>query len=417
MLQNWAGNQKFGSKIVKFPSSLSDLSNILGQKLPYSIIGKNRSFTPLRKQEVTLISLENIPASILIDFENLSCVIPANVSLIQVARHLESFGLSLLNYPSSLDFNIIGALLTGSHGSGATNGILASQVLSYKFMDTHGGVHSRIQNHENSSGILVDGWINVLLETEFRIMEVTKFKRARMGNLSCSDLLNTGKDLILKGYSTSINLGIQDETRNQLWIKEASAVFDQALRDVFEISPRLRVGTAKSPGQTLAFDNSLIESGTPAEMIPHFGFAPLPEFGDELQSEYFFDLADFEQVIYAFLRFRKDISEHCRTIELRTISADEIHLSPAFGRRTLAFHITWRNSPKKISSLLRLVQKEFRLSGLTNYRVHVGKLFDFDELALTEKIELDSRIFRLNFNSGFIQEWISTQFKPVVRGS
>ncbi len=414
-MQNWAGNQKFGSNIVNFPSSLSDLSNILGQNKPYSIIGKNRSFTPLRRRDVTLISLENLPGSISIDFENLSCVIPANVSLIQVARHLESFGLSLLNYPSSLDFNTIGALLTGSHGSGATNGILASQVLNYKFMDTSGGVHSRVQNRENSSGILVDGWVNVLLEAEFRIMEARKFKRARMGNLLYSDITNIGKHLILKGYSTSINLGIHDETRNQLWIKEASAVFDQVLRDLFEISPRLKVGAAKSPGQTMTFDSSWIESGTPAEMIPHFGFAPLPEFGDELQSEYFFDLADFEQVIYAFLRFRKDISELCRTIELRTISSDEINFSPAFGRRTLAFHITWRNSPKKIPSLLRLVQKEFRLAGLTNYRVHVGKLFDFDELALIEKIELDSRIFRFDFNSDFIQEWKRTQFKPVVR--
>ena len=42
---------------------------------------------------------------------------------------------------------------------------------------------------------------------------------------------------------------------------------------------------------------------------------------------------------------------------MRTLAADDLWLSGAYGRDTLAIHFTWRNSPEAVAALLPAIEE------------------------------------------------------------
>ena len=60
--------------------------------------------------------------------------------------------------------------------------------------------------------------------------------------------------------------------------------------------------------------------------------------------------------------------------ELRTIAADEIWLSGAYQRDTVAIHFTW----KKVDAIYSVIQKVEDALRPFNYRPHWGKVFTAD---------------------------------------
>ena len=61
--------------------------------------------------------------------------------------------------------------------------------------------------------------------------------------------------------------------------------------------------------------------------------------------------------------------------ELRTIAADDLWLSGAFGRATLGIHFTWRQREDDVRALLPRIEAALAPFGS---RAHWGKLFTAD---------------------------------------
>jgi len=97
-----------------------------------------------------------------------------------------------------------------------------------------------------------------------------------------------------------------------------------------------------------------------------------PSSGAELQSEYFVPLADGFNAIRAVEELRGRITPHLFITELRTIAADDLWLSMAYARESLAIHFTWRPEPDAVFSLLPLIEAQLAPFAA---RPHWGKLF------------------------------------------
>jgi len=97
-----------------------------------------------------------------------------------------------------------------------------------------------------------------------------------------------------------------------------------------------------------------------------------PSSGEELQTEYFVPRADAYKAIRAVETLRDKITPHLLTTELRTIAADDLWLSMAYQRDSLAIHFTWKRQWPEVQKILPLI--EAQLAPFTP-RPHWAKLF------------------------------------------
>jgi xylitol oxidase len=111
------------------------------------------------------------------------------------------------------------------------------------------------------------------------------------------------------------------------------------------------------------------------ERLPHFRLSAAPSAGDELQTEYLLPRASAADAIVALEPLRDRLAELLQVSEIRTVAADDLWLSPAYGRPTMAIHFTWRPDEGAVRALLPDVEGALRPF---EPRPHWGKLFTMD---------------------------------------
>ena len=117
------------------------------------------------------------------------------------------------------------------------------------------------------------------------------------------------------------------------------------------------------------------------ERLPHFKMNFTPSSGAELQTEYFVPRSQAYQAILAVEKLRDQITPHLFITELRTIAADELWMSMAYQRESLAIHFTWK--PEMAAVLNVLPHIEATLAPF-NARPHWAKVFTTPKQRLEE---------------------------------
>jgi len=91
-----------------------------------------------------------------------------------------------------------------------------------------------------------------------------------------------------------------------------------------------------------------------------------------LQSEYFIPFEHGYEAIRAIETLRDQITPHLFITELRAVAGDELWMSMAYQRPSLAIHFTWK---PEIAAVMKLLpQIEAKLAPF-QARPHWGKLF------------------------------------------
>lgn len=145
------------------------------------------------------------------------------------------------------------------------------------------------------------------------------------------------------------------------------------------------------------------------ERLPHFRPGTIASAGNELQSEYFVPRESALEAVLAVERLRDQISPHLFISEIRTIAADELWMSTAYGRPSVAIHFTWKKDLPAVQSLLPVIEKE-----LSKFqpRPHWGKLFTLPPSVLQsryEKLDAFRRIATTSDPTGkFRNEYLNT---------
>ena len=94
-------------------------------------------------------------------------------------------------------------------------------------------------------------------------------------------------------------------------------------------------------------------AGPWSQRLPHFRLDATPSNGDEIQSEYFVDRAARGRGPGGGAPPRRGrITPLLLVSEIRAVAADQLWLSGAYGRDTLAIHFTWRNRPAEVDAVV-----------------------------------------------------------------
>ncbi len=131
----------------------------------------------------------------------------------------------------------------------------------------------------------------------------------------------------------------------------------------------------RHPVPGVATEATTEQAGVPGpwfERLPHFRLAFEPSAGDEIQSEYLVPRDRVVEALEAVRALGPVIAPLLFISELRTMDADDLWLSPAFGRATVGIHFTWRPDPGGVYAVLPLLEEAL---APFEARPHWGKAF------------------------------------------
>ncbi|MER7003108.1 D-arabinono-1,4-lactone oxidase [Dactylosporangium sp. NPDC000555] len=125
---NWAGNQTATAARVAHPASTSELGELLraaaGEGLRVKAVGSGHSFTPAAATDGVRVELDRMASLVRVDGNLIT--VQAGMPLSVLNATLAAHGLAMPNLGDIDAQTISGALSTGTHGTGAGYGCLAT---------------------------------------------------------------------------------------------------------------------------------------------------------------------------------------------------------------------------------------------------------------------------------------------------
>jgi xylitol oxidase len=108
------------------------------------------------------------------------------------------------------------------------------------------------------------------------------------------------------------------------------------------------------------------------ERVPHFRMDAIPSAGEETQAEYMVPRRRAVEAIEAVRALAARIRPVLLIAEIRTVAADDLWMSSAYGRDTVCLHFTWKPDREAVDALLPVLEAEL---APFQPRPHWGKLF------------------------------------------
>ena len=374
---NWAGNIAYASARVHYPESTEQVHEIVARSRKVKVFGARHSFNTITDTTETHISLDKMDQSLSLDPIRGTVTASGGMTYGQLCAQLHQAGRAIHNMASLPNITIAGACATATHGSGDTNGNLATAVSALELVRGDGEIVrlSREKDGEEFLGAVVNlGALGVItrmtLDTEPAfLMQQDIYEKLPMAQVEAHF-----DAIFASAYSVSFFIDWQEDAVNHVWLK-------RRLPD--------GVGLASAPtfyGATLAtrhlhpFARLSAETCTPQmgipgpwhERLPHFQVGHTPANGNELQSEYFLPRRHAVAGMLAVARLSRVLAPVLRLSEVRSVAGDNLWMSTAYRQETVGIHFTWLNDWAGVRQVLPLLEEQLAPFAL---RPHWGKLF------------------------------------------
>lgn len=371
-LHNWAGNYIYKASRIARPESVDVLREVVRNARKVKAFGSRHCFNDIADSDEIRVSCENLPSTFEITSGGLT--IDGGVTYGQICQPLHERGFALHNLASLPHISVVGAIATATHGSGASNRNLASAVSSLEFVDGRGELVTLRRGDKNFEGAVVSlGALGVVTKMTLDIEPTFDVRQDCFLDLSLADAALNFETIMTAGYSVSMFTDWSAPRINQIWIKsrldrEFGGFPDEfcgASRATSDIHPIAGVGAENCTPQ-------MGVAGPWHDRLPHFKMGFTPSAGAELQSEYFVPRKRAVEALAELARLREFINPLLLVSEIRMIAADDLWLSGACGRDSVAFHFTWKQDEPAVLALLPKIE-----SALAPFdaRPHWGKLF------------------------------------------
>ncbi|PRY70171.1 xylitol oxidase [Glaciihabitans tibetensis] len=376
---NWAGNYAYRAKSVVRPGTVGQLAELVARGTPLRALGSRHSFTDIADSAGELVSLENFDPAITIDRETRTVSVAAGVRYGELAQSLHAAGWALHNLASLPHISVAGAVATSTHGSGDSNGTLATAVRALEFVDGTGTEVRLERGDDDFEGAVVAlGALGIVTRITLDIEPTFDVRQDVFTDLPWDTLLENFSAVTSSAYSVSVFTNWLGDTAGNAWLK--SRVDAGGPPSTLFGAPRQHHDLHPLPDQ--AATNTTVQGGIPgpwSDRLAHFKLGYTPSNGNELQSEF---LVPREHVVDALTGLRTlgdRIAPLLLISELRTMAADSLWLSGAFGRATVGIHFTWKMLPTEVYALLPEIEALLlELGG----RPHWGKVFTASAAAI-----------------------------------
>ena len=375
--QNWATNIQFQAKTYARPGTIEQIQDTVHRASKVRVIGSGHSFNDIADTTDTQISLERLDKTVRFDQAQHTATVPAGMTYIELAPILHQAGYALPNIASLPHITVIGACATATHGSGDNLQNLAAHVSALEIVNADGELVqvSRAQNGEQFEGMIVAlGGLGVVTAVTLDLVPAFSMQQQVYRQLPLSTLVAHFDEIMRSGYSVSLFTRWQDQIIDQVWIK-------QILPDgqPVPLEPTWLGATLATvdihPVEALLPDTITTQRGIPGpwyERLPHFTLHSAITGEDERQTEYFVPRENAVEALLAVEALRDQMVPFLKLAEVRSIAADKLWLSTAYGQDTIGIHFSWHDRPAEIAQFLPVL--EARLTPF-QARPHWGKMF------------------------------------------
>ncbi|MDM4763913.1 FAD-binding protein [Galbitalea sp. SE-J8] len=373
--RTWAGTHEFRAAELLVPATIAEAQELVAARDRIRSLGTRHSFNDLADTPGSLLALTGIAPDVVIDTDARTVTVGAGTRYAVVASELAARGWALHNLGSLPHISVGGATATATHGSGDHNGNLSTAVRALEFIAPDGSLRAVRSGDADFAGSVVHlGALGPVTRVTLAIEPGYRARQDTYEGLTWDDLFDRLDVVTGAGYSVSVFTTWDTPTVGNIWVKER--VGEASAPDMVPtlLSARRRAEKALSPTGEEA-DNTTEQGGAIGdwhERLPHFRIDATPSNGDEIQTEYLVDRAVAVDAIRAVRSIAGRVAPALLVTELRTVAADELWLSTAYGRDSLCIHFTWRNLPDAVAAAIVEVE---RVLAPFDPRPHWGKLF------------------------------------------
>jgi xylitol oxidase len=359
---NWAGNIVYSAARFHSPTSVAELQELVAGSDRIRARGTGHSFNAIADTTGDSVSLAAMPAELSLDEERRTVTVGAGVRYGELAAYLQGHGFALPNLGSLPHISVAGACSTGTHGSGRTNGVLATAVSALDMVTPDGAlIHvSREADGDELAGSVIGlGSLGIVTSLTLDVVPTFDVRQIVYDDLPEVEVDRHFDEIISAAYSVSLFSTWTGERLHQAWLK--LLVGDPA--QPWQPEPRWMGGRLAdgprhmTPGMPPV--NCTLQEGAPGpwhERLAHFRVEFTPSSGDELQSEYFVPREAALDAWRALRALAPLVAPLVQSSEIRTVAADDLWISPAHERDSVAFHFTWVPDATAVTAALPTVE-------------------------------------------------------------
>jgi xylitol oxidase len=375
--RTWAGTHTFAAPRILAPSSIAEVQDAVRSATGrVRALGTRHSFHDIADTDGTLIDVTRLPADPVLDEAARTVTVGGGTRYGVLALWLEERGWALHNMGSLPHISVAGATATGTHGSGDTLGNLSTAVRALEWVDASGDLQRVRAADTDFAGYVVHlGAFGVVTRVTLAIEPSFTVRQDAYAGVPWSTLLADLDAVTSAGYSVSVFVRWTDDTVAVIRKTRLDSGADHDLPDEWLGAGRLQTPIIESDAWTE-------QGGVPGpwlHRLPHFRLDATPSVGDEIQTEYFVPRDRGVDALRAVRALGAQVDPHLVVTELRTMRGDDLWLSGAYGRDTLAIHFTWLPHPDAVAGLLPAIETAL---APFDARPHWGKWHRFDAARL-----------------------------------
>ena len=360
-LTNWAGNHAYSAARLHEPESTEQLQDIVRNTGSLRVLGSRHSFNDIADTTGHLLSLRRMPRVFDLNPAAAKVTVDGGVRYGDLCGPLDAAGFALNNLASLPHISVAGACATATHGSGDRIGNLASIVSALTVVAADGEIveFARDSNADVFSGTVVAlGGLGVVTSLTLDLQPTFRMRQDLYETLPLARIADDFDEIMASADSVSLFTDWRGPAFDQVWLKrrvpdgdpfEPPADFFGATRATVPIHPIRRMPTA-------ALTEQLGVAGPWHERMPHFRMDQMPSSGAELQSEYFVPRDRAVEAMRAIDAVRDQFAPLLQISEVRTIAADDLWMSTAFRRASVAFHFTWQPDWEAVGPVLAMIE-------------------------------------------------------------
>jgi xylitol oxidase len=373
MLRNWAGNHAYRAERLHRPTSVEELREIVAAAPQIRVLGSRHSFTSIG-DAAELVALDGLPAAIVVDRDAGTVSCPGATRYGTLAEALKPEGLALRNLASLPHISVAGAIATATHGSGDTNGNLATAVAALELVTSDGDLVTSARGDDDFDGLVVGlGALGAVTRVTLDVEPAYEVRQRVFEGLPWDALFEHFDAITASAYSISVFNRLEDDAADQVWIKTRVTDAAEEIRD--ELFGARAATEERHPILGIDPVNCTPQLGVPglwSDRLPTFRMGFTPSSGEEIQSEFLIPREHAVPAVEAVRALAGSIRPVLQVCELRTMAADRLWLSPQYGQDTLGIHFTWKREQDAVERVLAEVEPAL---APFSPRPHWGKLF------------------------------------------
>lgn len=355
MRSNWSGTVDFANPLA-LPTSTEAVGDLVRDHQQVLAVGSAHSFSDAAVTPGLHVCVSELPVAITIadgTAADGTATVSAGMRYAALGPALHDRGLALAAMASLPHISVAGAIATGTHGSGDGIGTLSTAVSALDVVIGDGtSVHVTRADTDFPGWVVALGALGIVTGVTLDVEPTYDVAQTVLTGLDLDTLESHFDEIFTSATSVSVFTRWRPGADGQIWLKRrADREGPWRGGDAFGARVSSR---AMHPLETLDPVNCNEQGGVPGpwfERLPHFRANFTPSSGDEIQSEYLLPRETAVEGIRHVRMLSERITPLLHVTEIRTMRADDLWLSPAYGRDTVGIHFTWMKDPRILDVL------------------------------------------------------------------